>query len=125
MKKLIKSGSRFILGFGFLIFGLNGFFSFMETPPLAPEALAFVIALVKTGYMMPLVKAIEVVSGIMILAGGKTEFLGLVLLAPVLVNIFLIHAVLDPAGLALPIALVIMFKIRVWHHRDKYFHLFV
>ena len=125
MKNLIKISSRFILGLIFVVFGLNGFFNFMPTPPLPPTALDFIMALVKTGYMMPLVKAIEVIAGIMILWGGKKEFLGLVLLCPILVNIFLFHAILAPSGLLMPIALVIMFKIRVWHHRDKYFHLLV
>ena len=123
MKKIVKEGSRVILGLVFLVFGLNGFLNFMPTPPLPPEALDFMKALVGTGYMMPLVKAIEVIAGAMILWGGNKEFLGLVLLAPILVNIFLFHAVLAPAGMVMPIILVIIFKIRVWSHREKYLHL--
>jgi uncharacterized membrane protein YphA (DoxX/SURF4 family) len=48
---------------------------------------------------MPLVKGTEVVAGLLLLTGIAVP-LALVLLAPILVNIFLFHLILAPEGLA-------------------------
>jgi hypothetical protein len=102
MKKTALS-VRFLLGSIFLIFGLNGFLQFI--PPFAmPEgAIAFVGALAKTGYMLPLLFAAQVVGGALLLVGMVP--LALVILAPIVVNIVAFHLFLAPGGL--PLAIVV------------------
>ena len=41
--------ARIILGLIFLVFGLNGFFQFLEMPPMSEEADAYLCALAATG----------------------------------------------------------------------------
>ncbi|MGB1275704.1 MAG: DoxX family membrane protein [Nannocystaceae bacterium] len=89
--------ARALLGLIFFVFGLNGFFNFFPPPPIEGGAAAFIGALGATGYMLPLVKGTEVVAGGLLLSGRYVP-LGLVLLAPILVNIILFHTVLTPVN---------------------------
>ena len=62
--------------------------------------MAFGAALMKTGYMFPLIKGTEVLVGALLLA-NRYVALALVLIAPVIVNIVAFHAFLAPAGLGM------------------------
>ena len=90
---------------------------------MPPEAVAFVGALMKTGYMMPLVWGTEIVAGVLILLGVFVPF-ALVLLAPVLVNILLFHAFLAPSGDMLAFVLCLLGMIVAWQHRRAFDSLF-
>ena len=55
----VPTVERVLLGLLFAVFGLNGFLDFIP-PPAEPQpegAMAFAVALMKTGYMFPLIKA--------------------------------------------------------------------
>lgn len=99
--------ARILLGLIFFVFGLNGFLNFLPQPPMPEAAGAFAGALAATGYMFPMIKAVEVIVGIMLLA-NKFVPLALVILAPITINIVLFHAVLAPAGMALPIVILLL-----------------
>ena len=89
---------RILLGLMVLIFGLNKFLQFMPTPPMPEPAGEFMGALVASGYLMVLVALVEIVTGIMLLI-DKYQPLALVILFPVLLNAFLFHLFLAPAGI--------------------------
>jgi uncharacterized membrane protein YphA (DoxX/SURF4 family) len=106
--------ARLLLGGPFLLFGLNGFFEFMPPPPEPPaEARAFLGALVDSGYLMTLIKLVEVGCGAMLVLGIFVP-LALVLLAPVLVNIVAFHLMLSPAGIQLAMGLVLIELLLAW-----------
>jgi hypothetical protein len=86
---------RYLMGLIFFVFGLNGFLQFIPTPPLPGGAGAFAGALLATGYMFPLLKTVEVVSGALLL-GNRFVPLAVAMLAPVTINIFLFHTLLAP-----------------------------
>jgi putative oxidoreductase len=93
--------ARILLGAMFFVFGLNGFFNFIPTPPNIPEkAAAFAGALMATGYFFPFLKGVEVLCGLLLLTGAFVP-LALVVLAPIIINIALFHGFLEPSGLAL------------------------
>lgn len=97
--------ARILLGLIFFVFGLNGFFQFIPMPETMPEGMmTFMNGMIASKYFFPLLKGTEVVCGALLLAGAFVP-LALVVLAPIILNIFLIHVFLDPSGL--PIALVI------------------
>lgn len=73
-------------------------------PALPPEAAAFSRALAATGYMLPLLWSCEIAAGGLLLAGFMVP-LALVMLAPVIVNIFAFHLFLAPG--AMPGAIVV------------------
>lgn len=97
--------ARIGLGLMFLVFGLNGFLHFLPQPELPAAGGQFLGALAATGYMLPLIKGIEVVAGILLLSNRFVP-LALAVLAPIAVNILAFHAALAPSGL--PVALVIV-----------------
>lgn len=105
MKKL-PLVARVLLGLIFVVFGLNGFFEFIPPPPDMPERLQiFMNGMLAGKYFFPLVKMTEVICGILLLSGAYVP-LALVILAPVVINIFMVHAFLAPSGL--PVALVLV-----------------
>ncbi len=97
--------ARILLGLIFFVFGLIGLLNLFPPPPDLPEKLqAFNNGMMATQYFFPFVKATETICGLMLLSGMYVP-LALVVLAPIVLNIFLLHAFLAPDGL--PIALVI------------------
>ena len=82
--------ARLLLGVYFLIFGLNGFFHFLPQPPMPDEAGKTIGAIFTPSYQMPLVKAIETISGIALLT-NRFAALALILLAVITVQILLFH----------------------------------
>ncbi|MGD8376977.1 MAG: DoxX family protein [Acidobacteriota bacterium] len=107
MRKWIDIGAQALLGLVFFVFGLNGFLGFLPLPELPEPAGRFLGALAETGYLLYLVKGIEVVAGFLLLI-RKFSALALLLLAPGVVNIFLFHAFLAPGGLPLAILVVLL-----------------
>ncbi|MCW9705509.1 hypothetical protein [Fodinibius salsisoli] len=96
--KKVVTVSRFLLGFMFFVFGLNGFFHFLPQPAMPEQAAQFMGALVQSGYMMPLVFAVQLFAGISLLANRFVP-LALILLVPVIVNIIGFHLSLAPASI--------------------------
>jgi len=115
--------ARVLLGLGFFVFGLNGFVAFLPQPEHPGAAGAFLGALAASGYMLPLIKGTELIAGGLILSGRYTSF-GLVLLAPVLVNIVAFHLALDPKGLAPAIVFLALEVYLAWVNRAAYAPIF-
>lgn len=123
--KIATHVARYFLGAVFFVFGLNGFFHFIQLPPMPTEAGEFLGAMVKTGYLMTLVKVTEVVCGALLLAGVYVP-LALVMLTPVVVNIFLFHAFLTPPKDAVgSVIFLAVHLFLVWQYRAHYKSLFV
>jgi len=121
--KHAPTAARLVLGLLFTVFGLNGFLGFMPPPPLSEAGGAFLGALAATGYMFPLIKGTEMVSGLLLLANRQVP-LALTLLAPLVVNIVAFHAFLSPGGieaglLALGVGLYV-----AWTHREAFAPMF-
>jgi putative oxidoreductase len=114
---------RSLLGLAFVVFGLNKFLHFIPTPAEPPAAMDFFGALFRTGYFIPLLAATEIVSGALLLTGIFVPF-ALVLIAPVIVNIFMFHLFLAPGGLPMAFIFVALELILAWQHRRAYATLF-
>jgi putative oxidoreductase len=111
--------ARILLGLGFTVFSLNFFFPFLPTPPSPPAAGAFAGALFATGYFFKLLKVLELLSGLALLAGVFVP-LALAVLAPILVNILFFHAFLAPSGLPLPVVLLVLELYLAWAYRGAF-----
>ena len=92
---------------------------FFALPPPSAEAGAFMGALMKTGYVFPVIKLIELVGGIFLIAGVLVP-LALTLLAPIIVNIVLLHLFLDPSGLPIGIVVLVLELFLAWAYRDSF-----
>jgi uncharacterized membrane protein YphA (DoxX/SURF4 family) len=94
--------ARILLGLVFV--GASVAF-FATTPPPPPPALEpFFTGMVSTKYFLYLLKVTELVCGLAFLTGFFVP-LALVIIAPVILNIFMVHAMLAPEGV--PLALVL------------------
>jgi hypothetical protein len=113
------SAARYLLGSIFLVFGLNGFLNFLPHPAQPPAALAFLGALVASGWLLPLVKGIEVAAAVMLLANRFVP-LALTLLAPIILSIVGFHLVLAPAGAAIAILVLALELSLAWGYRRAY-----
>jgi uncharacterized membrane protein YphA (DoxX/SURF4 family) len=113
--------ARVLMGLVFFVFGLNGFFNFIPPPPgpMPEGAVALGGALMKSGYLFQLIKGTEVLAGAMLLSNRFVP-LALALIAPVVVNIVLFHAFLEPSGLAIPAVIVVLEVYLAWSYRDLY-----
>lgn len=88
---------RVLAGLLLVVSGLNKFLHFMPMPEHNAAAAGFLGALAATGYVFPIVGFVEVACGAAFVV-GRFVALAAVVLAPIAVNIVLVHAVLDSAG---------------------------
>lgn len=103
MKTKLPLIARVLLGFVFFAFGLAGLLNLLPVPPDLPERLVtFNTGLAASMYFFPLLKLTETICGLLLLLGMFVP-LALVVLAPIVLNIFLVHAFLAPSGL--PVAI--------------------
>ena len=93
--------SRFILGLGFVVFGLNILHPFLPQPPIPDGSPpAQLMGVMGPSHWMALVGLFQVFGGVFVLP-VRTAPIGLTLLGPVLVNILAFHIlVMDGAGIA-------------------------
>ena len=97
--------ARILLGLVFTVFGANKFLHFIPNPPMEGAAGDFMGGMVKSGFFIPLLAAVELVGGLLLLVGRYVP-LGLTLLAGPVVGILAFHVTLAMAGL--PVALVVL-----------------
>lgn len=94
--------ARILLGLVFLGSGVAFFFT---TPPPMEGAMGdFFKGMAATQYFFYLLKGTEILCGIFLIAGVFVP-LALVVLAPVVLNIFLVHAFMMPDGLPIALAM--------------------
>jgi hypothetical protein len=72
---------------------------------------------------MPTVKVIELICGLAFVSGRFVP-LASILIAPIIVNIFLVHTFLDPKGLPVAAFLALANIFIAYVHRDSYKPLF-
>jgi putative oxidoreductase len=105
MKAKLPIIARILFGLIMFASGLVGLLELAPTPPDLPEKLiTFTNGLMASGYFMTLLKLTETICGLLILSGYFIP-LALVILAPVILNIFLVHAFLAPSGVPLAVVL--------------------
>lgn len=102
-----RTAARIIFGLLWVVFGVNFFLHFLPQPPPPEAGMTFLSGLMANPLFFPLMKGIEIAGGVLLLANVAVPLV-LVVLAPITVNILLYHAVLDPAGMGLTIAMVVI-----------------
>jgi putative oxidoreductase len=95
--KIVRIIARLLLGVLFTVFGLNGFLHFIPQPPVEGVAGQFLGALAQSHYLVAIF-VIELAGGVLLLVNRYVP-LGLTLLGPVLVNILIFHATMEPKGI--------------------------
>ncbi|MFC4403398.1 DoxX family membrane protein [Gracilibacillus xinjiangensis] len=115
MIKIIMHVSRLFLGAVFLIAGVNGYFVYFDFEPFittSPEAMA----LFEFRYLLFIEKTLEIICGILLLINQFTP-LALIILAPIIINIILLHIFMDPSLLALAVLLFLAHGYLIFYYR--------
>ena len=107
--KILTNVSRFLLGFIFLVFGLNGFLHFIPMPPPSGVAGQFLRAMFVSKYLL-VVSGLQVISGALLLINRYVP-LALTILGPIIVNILLFHGLMNPEGLGLALFVTILWAV--------------
>ncbi|PJJ07545.1 DoxX-like protein [Flavobacterium sp. 1] len=120
MKNKIIFVLSLLFGLMFINAGLNKFFYYMPMPENLPEKMQKAMnAFTEIGWIMPLVGAVEVLGGVLIIL-PRFRALGALIILPVMVGIVLTNIVQDTSGL--PFALVLSaILISIMHqNKEKY-----
>ena len=95
--------ARYLAGLIFLVIGLNGFLNFIPFPPPGGVAAQFMGALYVSHYLW-VIFAFQIIAGVLLLINRYVP-LAVAVLAPLIVNILVFHALMAPSGL--PLALFV------------------
>jgi putative oxidoreductase len=101
--------ARYLAGVIFLVFGLNGFLNFIPLPPPGGIAGQFMGALYASHYLW-VIFAFQVVAAVLLLANRFVP-LAVAVLAPVIVNILVFHALMAPGGLPLALFVAVLWAV--------------
>ena len=122
--KIVALIARILLGLVFLVFGLNGFLHFIPAGPMPTgPAGQFVSALVESHYFM-VIAGLQILGGALLLINRYVP-LALVILGPIIVNIFFLHLLMAPSGLPLAIGVVVLWGIVAAAHWQYFSGIFV
>lgn len=111
---------RVLLGLMLLFASVTYFFALFTPPPMPDGALkTFNEGLAASGYMMDLVKGLELICGLAFVAGFFVPLANLVIL-PVTVNIFCVHAFMAPEQLPMAAAVLLANLFLIYAYRSHY-----
>lgn len=125
-RRYVTATVRILMGLVFFLPGVAFFLNLLPPPkdPMPEGAMAFAGAMMKTGYLLQLVKGTEVLVGALLLANRFVP-LALVLIAPVVVNIVAFHLFLAPSGLVTAVVILAFEIYLAWAYRNAYRSLLV
>lgn len=116
--------ARYLLGLIFLVFGLNGFLHFIPMPPPKGALAAQFGGAIFASHYWVVVFGIQVIGGILLLI-NRYVVLALIVLGPVIVNIFFFHALMAPEGLPLAAVVVVLWLILAVRYKQYLSGIFV
>lgn len=110
---------RTMMGLLFLFGAVAYFFNLVTPPPMQGAMKTFNEGLAASGYFFTLLKVTELVCAVLLLTGRFVP-LALVILSPIIINIFFVHLFLDRTGLPVAIFLVLANVFLAYWHRDAF-----
>ncbi len=111
---------RTLMGLLFLFASITFLGGLIAPPPMADGPMKmFNEGLAASGYFFGLLKITELVCGILLVIGRFVP-LALVILSPIIVNIFFVHLYLDRTGLPVAIFLVLANIFLAYWYRDAF-----
>jgi putative oxidoreductase len=110
---------RILLGALFVFAGSNHLFNFFKAPLPPGPAGQFLAAIIDTGYLN-FIAICEVLGGLLLLINQFVP-LGLTILGPLVVNIFVINALMTPKAVPVAAVMVILWLLGAWRFRSVFF----
>jgi putative oxidoreductase len=116
---------RVLLGFIYLVFGLDYFLHFIPYQPMHTGAAADLKdGLMGTGYIYPMMKTIQILGGISLMVDRYAPF-SAVLLFPISLNVLLFHTILVPSGWLMGVFLMVPNLFLGYAYRKYYKGMFI
>lgn len=115
---------RVLLGALFLFSSIAVLFNLVQEPEMTGNIKIFNDGLKASGYLMTLIKITELVCAIAFLTGLFVP-LASVIIAPVVINIFMVHIMIAPEGIPVGIFVVVANAFLGYYNRSAYAALFV
>jgi putative oxidoreductase len=122
--KIASTIARYLLGLIFLVFGLNGFLHFIPMPPPKGLAAQQFGGAIFTSHYWVVVFGLQVLGGVLLLI-NRYLVLALVVLGPVIVNIFFFHMLMAPEGIPLAVVVVVLWSILAVRYKQYLAPIFV
>jgi putative oxidoreductase len=110
---------RTLLGLLFLFASIAYFFMPFEPPPLEGNMKLFNEGLDASGYLFTLLKVTELACGLLLVIGRFVP-LALVALAPIAINILMVHIFLDRTGLPIAVFVVLATAFLAYSYREAF-----
>ncbi len=118
--KIASLIARILLGALFIFGGANHLFNFVPAQPLPPGAAGqFLAGMIGTGYL-DFIGVMEVLGGLLIIIQQFVP-LGLTILGPIVVNIFVIEALIMPKAIPVALVMVTLWILGAWPFRTLFF----
>jgi putative oxidoreductase len=114
---------RTLIGLLLLFASISYFFHLFPTPALTGNMKIFNDGIIASGYLMPLVKTVELLCGLSFVT-GKFNKLAYIIYMPVSVNIMFTHICLAPEGIPLATFLLLGNLFLIYTKWDSYKGLF-
>jgi uncharacterized membrane protein YphA (DoxX/SURF4 family) len=110
---------RILMGLMFAFASIVFFFKLINQPELTGSIKIFNDGIAASIYLMPTVKVFELLCAVAFLSGRFVP-LATVVIFPIILNILLFHAFLQPSGLPVAILLMLGGLFLAYYYRDKY-----
>jgi putative oxidoreductase len=114
---------RSLAGLLLLFASISYFFHLFPEPPLTGNMKTFNDGIVASGYLMPLVKTVELLCGIAFVTSKFTRVAYIVLM-PISINILFVHLCLAPEGIPVAVFLFAANVFLIYTKWDSYKYLF-
>ena len=117
--KIVTIIARILLALIFVVFGSNAFLHFLPMPP-PPEGLVgdYLRVFVASGYIY-VIGAMQILGGLLLLIGRFVP-LGLTILAAIIFNILVFHALMAPEGFAPGLVVAALELFLIWRYRAAF-----
>ncbi len=121
MKLSLGTIATYLFALVMIVFGANKLVPFLTMPaPVNPSAamMSFFGAM-QGSYLGKIVGLTEIIGGLMLLS-GRTRFAGLLVLAPIAVNIVAFHLSHDIGGGVIAYVCAALYAVAAWAYADRF-----
>src|SRR5436190_17892125 len=118
--KTLATIARYLLALIFIVFGLNGFLHFIPQPPPSSELARQYFTVMFASHYLKFVFGLQLIAGVLFLF-PRTVPLALTIAGPLIVNILLFHALIDPGGIVPGLVVTALWFVVFWHYREAFY----
>jgi uncharacterized membrane protein YphA (DoxX/SURF4 family) len=120
MKNKILFVLSLLAGLVFINAGLDKFFHYMPVPKDMPEKMVKAgAAFIEIGWLLPLVGAVEVLAGLLLIF-KRTQALAALMLVPIMTGILLTTIIMAPSALPIIIVLIAIISWIIIDSKEKF-----